>query len=474
MITPGILIVYFLVLLFIGIRSSYRIQSRVDLHLAGRRLSAPVLVATLLATWIGSGALFSIADLSYHHGYSSLIGSAGGWTGILVITFFAGRIRRFGQFTVPDILEARYSTATRIMATGAIILAYTTVVSYQIRAGGWIINLISSGKIPLNVAMICLTGFVVLYTSTAGMLSLARMDIVNGIIMILGIFLALPFLIRSGGGIRTIAANVTPRIHPILGNMTWVQAFGYFAPTFLLALGNANAYQRFYSARDEHTARKSVIGWFFGVMVLGVALQSLAVIGSSMFKGLSDSDSGKIILLVARDGLPVFIGSFLFASIMAIVISTANGFLLVPAVSIMRDVVQRFVWEDISDRHAILGTRIALVLLGMTSYAIVGFFPRVLDAAFTAYTVYGAAVTPALIAAFFWKRATPAAGTISILSGTLVTVFWKVAEKFIETVPFGLPAIYPAFLCSVTALILVSVTGKKPEASKWRSFIDPD
>ena len=74
-------------------------------------------------------------------------------------------------------------------------------------------------------------------------------------------------------------------------------------------------------------------------MVLGVALQSLAVIGSSMFKGLSDSDSGNIILLVARDGLPVFIGSFLFASIMAIVISTANGFLLVPAVSIMRDVV---------------------------------------------------------------------------------------------------------------------------------------
>jgi SSS family solute:Na+ symporter/sodium/proline symporter len=80
-------------------------------------------------------------------------------------------------------------------------------------------------------------------------------------------------------------------------------------------------------------------------------------------------------------------------------------------------------------------------------------------------------VTPALIAAFFWKRATPLGGTISVLSGTIVTISWKVAEKIGETVPLGLPAIYPAFISSVIALIVVSLSVQKPNEKKWKPFI---
>lgn len=437
---------------------------------AGRKLTAPVLVGTLLATWIGSGDIFSVADLSYHHGYSSLIGSAGGWVGIAVVYFIAGRVRNFKQYTVPDILEARYNQWARLFATITTIIAYVTIVSYQFRGGGWVLSMISEGKIGTDVAMVIVAFFVIAYTMLAGMISVAYLDVVNGILIITGIFLAIPFLIHHVGGLETIVQNVTPRKHVFLGNMTWIQAFGYFVPTLLLALGNGNMYQRFFSAKNAAEAKKSVIGWIIGVILLGISLQTLAVIGSSYFKGLSVTESGKIILLVAHKGVPVVVGCILIASIIAIIISTANSFLLVPATNIIRDIYQRFINPEINDKKVVLYSRITVILLGILAYALIQFFPRILDAAYAAYTVYGAAITPALLATFFWKRAAVKAGVSSIGIGMLITIVWEVSRKIMGAFPFGIPAIYPALSASILILVIGSYLEQKPDREKWAPF----
>ena len=466
-------IVIYLILLFsIGIFLTVRVKNQDDFMVAGRKLTAPVLVGTLLATWIGSGDIFSVADLSYHHGFSSLIGSAGGWFGIAIAYFIAGRVRNFSQYTVPDILEARYNQWARLAATLTTIVAYVTIVSYQFRGGGWVLNLITDGKIGTELAMVIVAFFVIAYTMLAGMISVAYLDVLNGIMIIGGVFLAIPFLTDHAGGVTVIMQNVTPRRHVFLGNMTWIQAFGYFLPTLLLALGNGNMYQRFFSARDAREAKKSVIGWIIGVIVIGLSLQSLAVVGSSYFKDLSPAESGKIILLVALKGVPVVVGCVLIASIIAIIISTANSFLLVPATNIIRDIYQRFINPDITDKKVVLYSRITVILLGVLAYSLIQFFPRILDAAYAAYTVYGAAITPALLATFFWKRATVHAGVYSILIGMIVTILWEIFRKFSGAFPCGIPAIYPALTLSVLALIIVSYLEPKPAREKWAPFFN--
>ena len=437
---------------------------------AGRTLTAPILVGTLLATWIGSGDIFSVSDLSYYHGYSSLIGSSGGWLGIIIVFFIAGRVRRFGQFTVPDILEARYNKWARILATIATIIAYVTIVSYQFRGGGWVLNMITGEKISMNTGIIIVAVFVITYTLLAGMISVAYLDIFNGIIMVTGIFLALPFLIQHVGGMDYIAANVTPRSHPFLGNMTWIQAMGYFIPTLLLALGNGNMYQRFFSAKNEKEAKKAVIGWVIGAILLGIVLQSLAVVGSSYFKGLEAQEAGKIILLVAHKGVPLVVGCFLLVAIVAIIISTANSFLLVPATNVIRDIYQRFINPSLPDKKMILYSRLVVIILGLISYFLISFFPRILDAAYAAYTVYGAGITPALIAVFFWKRATVSGGVSSILGGLVTTVVWEIINKIQGHLPLDVPAIYPALICSLTLLIGVSLLTPRPSPEKWSPF----
>jgi SSS family solute:Na+ symporter/sodium/proline symporter len=312
--------------------------------------------------------------------------------------------------------------------------------------------------------------FVITYTLLAGMLSVAYLDILNGILMITAIFISVPFLIHHVGGLDYIVANVTPRSHSILGNMTMVQAMGYFVPTLLLALGNGNMYQRFFSAKNENEAKKSVIGWVIGVILLGIALQSLAVIGSSYFKGLEAKEAGKIILLVAHKGVPVVIGCALIAAVVAIIISTANSFLLVPATNVVRDIYQRFINPDLPDKQMILFSRVVVVVLGIISYSLISFFPRILDAAYAAYTVYGAGITPALIAVFFWKRATVAGGVLSILGGLSMTVIWEVVNKIQGQLPLGVPAVYPALICSLVFLFGVSLLTPKPPQEKWKPF----
>ena len=464
------ILLYLFFLFIFGLRLVRRLKSKEDFLVAGRTLTAPILVGTLLATWMGSGDIFSVSDLSYNHGYSSLIGSSGGWLGIIIVFFIAGKVRRFGQFTVPDILEARYNKWARILATLATIIAYVTIVSYQFRGGGWVLNIITEGKVSIQAGIIVVAVFVITYTLLAGMISVAYLDIFNGIVMITGIFLALPFLIHQVGGMDYIVANVTPRSHSFLGNMTWIQAMGYFVPTFLLALGNGNMYQRFFSAKDEREAKKSVIGWVVGVILLGVTLQSLAVVGSSYFKGLEAKEAGKIILLVAHKGVPLAVGCLLLVAIVAIIVSTANSFLLVPATNVIRDIYQRFINPNLPDKKMIFYSRMTVIVLGLISYSLISFFPRILDAAYAAYTVYGAGITPALIAVFFWKRATVSGGVLSILGGLTTTVVWEIVNKIQGHLPLGVPAIYPALVCSLSLLIGISLLTPKPPEEKWRLF----
>ena len=133
---------YLLILIGISIWISFRVKTQEDFMVAGRSLTWPVLVGTLLATWIGSGSIFGGGNLGYTQGFAALWQPAGAWVGIVVIYFVAARARRFGQFTVPDLIEERYNATARVLATIATVASYTIIVSYQFRGGGRVLHLL--------------------------------------------------------------------------------------------------------------------------------------------------------------------------------------------------------------------------------------------------------------------------------------------------------------------------------------------
>src|SRR5574341_580000 len=170
-------------LLSVSIYRSFAVKTKADFMVAGRTLTWPVLVFTLLSSWIGAGSLFAGAENAFKNGFSAIWLPAGGWFGLIVIALIAGRARRFAQYTVPDLLEARYDRFARLFGTLAIVIAYISITSYQFRAGGDILHLIFPGTIERQMGMYIIAAFVITFTALAGMASVAYLDLVIGLLV---------------------------------------------------------------------------------------------------------------------------------------------------------------------------------------------------------------------------------------------------------------------------------------------------
>ena len=246
--------------------------------------------------------------------------------------------------------------------------------------------------------------------------------------------------------------------------MTLTEALSYSLPSMLLLLGESNMYQRFFSARDPQTAKRSVIGWLSGTIILETLIAILAVIASSIFLNI---ESEKVILFSVKNGVPLAVGALLLAAIVATIVSTADSFLLVPSINVMRDFYQKFFSPNPTPKKMILYSRIVVVLLGIVAFLQVRFFKGVLEMALYAYTMYGVGITPAVLACFFWKRVTPAGGVVSIASGMGTTLIWELLNQ-----PNDIPTVYPALLMSLSGLVIVSLLTRPSAPEKWQPFFE--
>jgi SSS family solute:Na+ symporter/sodium/proline symporter len=370
-------------------------------------------------------------------------------------------VRRIAKFTMPDILELRYGATARVLGTIVTAIAYTTITAYQFRGGGRLLNLIAPIEVDTGALITAL--FCIAYTALAGMLSVAYMDVGNGLMMIVGVGAAVLYLIAHAGGFGAAFGALRPDQVSLFGALDpWTDAGALFLPTMLLLLGEANMYQKFFSARDERAARNAVVGWICGTILVESLIVAVGVFGSVSIPGLSTGDSEAIVMRVAVGVLPGILGVGLICGAAAIIISTANSFLLTPSSALMNDVYRKYVNPDADDRQVLLWTRVMVVVLGLVGFVALRFFRTILEMALWAYTMYGAAVTPALLAAFIWPRATKQGGVASIATGMAITLGWEMYAKASGAYPADLPTVYPAFAGSVIALVAVSLATTAP------------
>jgi SSS family solute:Na+ symporter len=488
------ILAYVVLLLGVGVWKSRRTKTQDDFMVAGRSVSTWYLVGTLVCTWVGSGSLFGGAGLAFREGLGDLWMSAGAWVGIVLVYFLAHRVRRIAQYTVADILEKRYTALARVLGTLTVIVAYMAIAGYQFRGAGRLLNLVTQGlpgvpEITVEQGRFIACVLVIVFTLLAGMMSIVAIDVFNGSLMILGVLFSLPLALSAVGGWSHVTATVPATHFELFGQHGPAWAFGVFFPTFFLLLGESSMYQKFFAAKDEHAARRAVLGMVVGVVTIETSLALLAIIGAGKywslppFRGadgrLDVATTETIILYLARNDLPVVAGCLLLGAGMAIIFSTANTFLMIVSTNLARDLYQRFFHPKATERQVVFFQRLMIVVAGLLAYLLAARFTSILAMAFTAYTMVGAGLTPALLAAFLWKRVTAAGGTASIAAGmlvtTLVTVFADPLGQWLRgTVGFTGDVteymIYPAVAASIVCLVGVSLlTPPSPEA-KWRPF----
>ena len=403
----------------------------------------------------------------------------GGVLGIVVLTQIAGKVRSYEKFTVPEILGDRFGPVARSLSVLALVIAYMVIVSYQYNAGGAVLHTIlqddsGTSLISVETGTIIAAIFIILYTMLAGLVSVAYTDVANGIIIISSFIIAIPIFFFEAGGFEGMAnsfASMDKNTHMnFFGVYSLMDIINFCLPSFLLIMGDANMYQRFFASKDAKGAKSAT-----KVLILAVAIAELMIIAAAWIASsmIPDAEVGKYVLIYAsHQFLPPFIGAIMMTTIVGIIISTADSYLLVPTTTLIRDIYLNYINNDANEKTIVMLSRALVVVLGIIAYVVSlgfakssGFFERALYA----YTIYGAAITPSLVAALFWKGATKQGAITSIIVGTLTTLLWKESSIVKALIPnniyINMDEVLPAIAFSVMSLVLVSLLTNKKSIS---------
>ena len=450
----------FLLMIYGLVIAHKKVKTADDMVTGGHRIPFIILVGSLLATWCGGGGITGNASIIYNGGpWVGAITFAAPPIGIILLYFIAGKVRKSNKVTVPEIMGARYGQSASIISAVCVMLAYVGVLATQLKAAADIIVLLcsSSGvEISRGLALVICTTIIVVITVGGGLVSVAYSDAISALIMIGGFFIAIPILISVA---NAQGAVLPPEKTTLTGGMSGWELLGYFLPSLALMLGDQNMLQRFASAKNSTEAKKSNIGMFIGEILVIVSIIAVVTQAARLYPTL-DTPSN-VIFQVSVDYLPMAFGALIMCACMAFIVTTADSYLLSSATNLTNDIYVKYIRKDATDKQKMLVLRGTIVVFSVIAVALTLYFPTVLSLQMTAYTMYGAAITPAILFALFSKKVTPAAGIAGILVGGLATIVWTLMGT-----PYGIQCAIVAVPASVIAILVVSAVTPKGEAAR--------
>lgn len=334
--------------------------------------------------------------------------------------------------------------------------------------------ILSEPKLTAGHATIIAAVFIITYTMLAGLLSLAFTDVVTGTIITVSLVIAFPVLLLKAGGFAGMAEAFAA-----MGDRTQhMQFWGVYSPTtiinyclpvFLLILGDANQYQRIFASKNAKGARKAVLIMIFLALAIELLIIGSAWVSASM---IPDPENGRYVLIyAAKHFMPLPLGILFLVTVVGIIISTADSFLLVPATTFIKDVYLVHINPKANEKHVVLLSRLLVLAFGIIAYLVSLAFAEsttVFRKALYAFTIYGAAITPCLVTALFWNRATKYGAITSILVGTATALAWEEMSFIKRALPAWaaeFDAVLPAITLSVIALVGISLLTKNTNSA---------
>ena len=427
-----VLAAYSVLLIAVGWYVSRRGRSAESFFVAGRRLPARLIFATVLAANIGAGSTIGAAALGYEYGLAAFwwVGAAG--VGTLLLAVWLGprmwRVATEARLrTVGDFLELRYGVAVRIALTGLLLVATLFVLAAQLLAAGLLIE--GAAGIPLPFAILAAAVVMTAYFAVGGLQSAASVNFVQLGVLLLGLGLAVPYALSAAGGVAGIRGSLGEGAFDIFGNASL--AFGYTAlliPAFLVSPG---ILQKLFGARSETAVRRGLTAAGAALLVFAAVPPLLGAAAAVLHPELASADAALPALLV--ESLPLWLGTLGVAALFSAEVSSADAVLFMLSTSLSRDVFHRFLRPGADDRTVLRVARAAAVVSGLAGVVIAILAQSVIASLTVFYSILGVSLFVPVAVGLHRFRPPPRA----ILSGAAVgvVVFWLAPETGILPPP---------------------------------------
>lgn len=451
---------YFLMTLVIGYMAGRGNKTSEDHLVAGRSIGPVIGGAALAATQLSAGTFVGTVGVLYLTGASYMWYWPGMFAGWLVSAIWvAPKFQQFKGVTVPDYIEKRYnSKVAKVIAAALIVVAYTVYLVAQYVAGGILMETIFG--LPKIWGAIITIGITMLYTMKGGMKATTYSDFIQAIIMAGCFFAAIPILYSQAGGFDYVGRFIT-ELQPTLTGWHWqFKDILGFALAFGLSVAIA-PYElaRMYTMKSQRTVRLAIGFSFIFQAVIAIAICLVGFAMRSLYPIMNNADAASSIMAV--NVLPPFIGALIVVAILAAIMSTVSGVMIVSASAISHD-IYGILKPNATDKQKMTINKIATVVLSI--------IPLIFAIKPFDMVQFIVIVQSSMVASFFfatvviglnWKRATGTAALISMLGGVATVLIWYLMQK-----PFGLNEVIPGVLVSTVLLIVCSYFTKPvPEES---------
>lgn len=429
---------YFLAMIGVGLWSMRRGagQSMEGYYLGGRNVGPLVTAMTMQSTSMSGYMFLGAGSLGYMQGYYGFwyaAGDIGG--GVVNLSVIGRRMRKLSQImgalTSIEYLEKRYpSKWIRLSGAFLSIFFLSFYVLAQFIAGGKGLELVTG--LPYEASLIIAVTVILAYTLMGGYSAVAYTDMIQSIIMLVGIMWVLVAALQHVGGLTAAneaLADIDPTLLSVWGrNLLYEGQWGMVLGAVLIFsvgyMGWPHVVTRHMAMKNPNTARRAgMYSTIWNIMFVS-SPYLLGILALIILPNLDDPEQA--IFKLASTLLPSAVVGIVMAAIMAAIMSTADSILLQTGSIAARDLYERFINPNMGEKQMVNVSRLIVLAIGVGGIlAALIEPPAVFAIVIFATSVLGSAFLPAYVGAVWWRKANTPGALASILVGAGVSFLWQ-------------------------------------------------
>ena len=399
-----IVVLYLTGTVVIGLLSHRKTRSREDFYVAGKSMGLTATTSSLTATGIGGSATIVAAIYVYTRGLPGIWMNLAAGLGLIGLgVLFAGKVRRIGAFSLPEIVGKLYGSKSRLCAAILVVIAEIAWLALVIQA----LQLILTSVFGINPAasIYISSGLFILYTILGGQFAVSYSDILQSVLMFAGIvLLALIMLFSKKDGKALLSAVPGPMLSfPAGPKMGPLDVISLILLMGLPHMVGPDIYSKILSAKNESVARTAAVLSGMLRMIWGAAVAVIALGAVVMFPDLETPASifPKIITSVLNPAA----GGIIIAALAAAMMSSADTILLTGSTVLAHDVFGSREPGLSDERNQGLGLpRLFVLLIGLLGLALALYLGDIIKTLELAYTVFASGLIIPIIAGFYKEK----------------------------------------------------------------------
>ncbi|MCY1719899.1 sodium:solute symporter family protein [Prolixibacteraceae bacterium Z1-6] len=442
--TEVIILIYFILIIGIGVYSAFRIKKPSDYYVAGKNAGLLPVSGSLLATILGGSAILGTIELSHKIGWAALWFLFSAALGLFTLIPVSKYVRRYGNYTLPELLGTFYGKKAETISSIIIPVAWIGIVAAQIIAAAKILH--GLGSISYQNAAIVSGVIFIVYTLLGGQLSILKTDTLQAIIIIVGLLALFTFACLNPFEHTFETFHLTALFNASFTLIDLLILLLTYSVTFVVG---PDIYSRVFCAKDEKTASRSI---------LTVAIILLPTSFVLTYLGIYAQQSGSGIVAFAENLMPTWAYGIFIAALLSAVMSSADTTLLTSSM-----ILSELVTGNLNKKNSLQLTRYFILLIGIISLTIALFVTSIIQALLLALTFFSGAFVVPTLAGLLKLNVTKKRVALAIVLGGLTAL----AGKIINTSGYefaGNLIIVSSYV--INALILVDYTNTSHVSTK--------